>query len=171
MKSTQRPSKPPKQQSQSHNPNPKPNLTPVADEPQEQHQAESQPVPSPADEPPLQSVEPPATASPHHKAQQQSKVQRPSKLHSEKPELLAERFQHVKFLDCDKPVSRIIFECWHCNQGIISEFTGSPVMGEYKGRPSIIQLKVQCPNCEQTAIRLNTGEVLSTTAIPSPWKQ
>ncbi|MBD2560584.1 MULTISPECIES: hypothetical protein [Nostoc] len=28
-----------------------------------------------------------------------------------KPELSAERFQHVRFLDCDKAVNRIIFEC------------------------------------------------------------
>jgi hypothetical protein len=80
-------------------------------------------------------------------------------------------FGHVKFLDCDKPVSRIIFESWHCHQGIISEFRGEPATGEYKGRPSIIQIQVQCPNCGKTAIRLSAGEVLSTTAIPSPWEQ
>jgi hypothetical protein len=33
-------------------------------------------------------------------------------------------------------------------------------MGEYKEHPSLIQLKIQCPNCEQTAIRLTTGQVL-----------
>lgn len=77
----------------------------------------------------------------------------------------------MRFLDCDEPVSRIIFECYHCQQGILSEYTAEPVMGEYKGRPSLIQVKIQCPNCEQTAIRLTTGEVLSTTAIPSPWQQ
>ena len=54
----------------------------------------------------------------------------------------------------------VIFECWHCQQGIVSELTGEPVMGEYFARPSLIQVKVQCPNCEQTAIRLTTGEVL-----------
>ncbi|RCJ37974.1 hypothetical protein A6770_39960 [Nostoc minutum NIES-26] len=102
--------------------------------------------------------------------EQAYKSQKASKPHTQKPEL-PERFQHVKFLDCDKPVSRIIFECWHCFQGILCEYTGEPAIGEYKGRPSIIQIPVQCPNCEKTAIRLNTGEVLSTTAIPSPWKQ
>ncbi|MDZ8263610.1 hypothetical protein [Nostoc sp. ChiQUE01b] len=86
-------------------------------------------------------------------------------------ELSPEKCQHVRFLDCDEAVGRIIFECWHCQQGILSQYTGKPVMGEYKGRPSPIQLKIQCPNCEQTAIRLTTGEVLSTTAIPSPWQQ
>ncbi|WP_277883383.1 hypothetical protein [Nostoc flagelliforme] len=44
-------------------------------------------------------------------------------------------------------------------------------MGEYEGRPSLTQVKIQCLNCEQTAIRLTTKEVLSTTAIPSPWQQ
>ncbi|WP_375512768.1 hypothetical protein [uncultured Nostoc sp.] len=87
------------------------------------------------------------------------------------PELPPEKCQHVRFLNCNEPVSRIIFECWHCQQGVLSEYTGEPVMGEYKGRPSLIQLKIQCPNCEQTAIRLTTGEVVSTTAIPSPWQQ
>lgn len=88
-----------------------------------------------------------------------------------KSELSAERFQHVRLLDCDQALSRIIFECYHCQQGILSEYTGEPVMGEYKGRPSLIQVKIQCPNCEQTAIKLTTGEVLSTTAIRSPWQQ
>ncbi|RCJ42012.1 hypothetical protein A6770_35550 [Nostoc minutum NIES-26] len=89
----------------------------------------------------------------------------------EEPELPPECCQHVQFLDCNKEVGRIIFECYHCQQGIISEYTGEPVMGEYKGRPSVIQVKIRCPNCEQTAIKLNTGEVLSITAIPSPWRQ
>jgi predicted RNA-binding Zn-ribbon protein involved in translation (DUF1610 family) len=53
----------------------------------------------------------------------------------------------------------VVFECWHCQQGIISEYTGEPMMGEYFGHPSLIQVKVQCPNCEQTAIRLTTGWV------------
>ncbi|MCC5599848.1 hypothetical protein LC586_11545 [Nostoc sp. CHAB 5714] len=46
-------------------------------------------------------------------------IERPSKLPKRlspesrrvKPELSAEWFQHVRFLDCDKAVSRIIFEC------------------------------------------------------------
>lgn len=44
-------------------------------------------------------------------------------------------------------------------------------MSEYKGRPSIIQVKIKCPNCKQMAIRLITGEVLLTKVIPSPWQQ
>lgn len=44
-------------------------------------------------------------------------------------------------------------------------------MGEYKEHPSLIKVKVQYPNCEQTGIRFKTGEVISTTAIPSPWQQ
>ncbi|WP_375466844.1 hypothetical protein [uncultured Nostoc sp.] len=92
-------------------------------------------------------------------------------LRDDDEELPPERCQHIQFMDCDKQVGRVILECWHCHQGIISEYTGEPVMGEYKGHPSLIQVKVQCPNCEQTAIRLTTGQVLSITAIPSPWQQ
>ncbi|WP_313954977.1 hypothetical protein [Nostoc sp. FACHB-145] len=44
-------------------------------------------------------------------------------------------------------------------------------MGEYKGRSSITPVNFECPNCGKTAIKLTTGEVLSTTAIPSPWKE
>jgi hypothetical protein len=105
------------------------------------------------------------------KSPQQPKQQGQLTKSDEEEELPPERCQHIQFLDCDKQVGRVIFECWHCQQGIICEYTGSAVMGEYFGRPSLIQLKIQCPNCEQTAIRLTTGEVLSTTAIPSPWQQ
>lgn len=108
---------------------------------------------------------------PDDESAQQSKPQRSPESHRVKPELSPERFQYMRFLDCDEPVSRIIFECYHCQQGILSEYTGEPVMGEYKGRPSLIQIKIQCSNCEQTAIKLTTGEVLSTTAILSPWQQ
>ncbi len=89
----------------------------------------------------------------------------------EEPELPPSPCQHMQFLDCNLEVGRVIFECYHCKQGMISEYTGDPVMGEYKGRPSVIFTKVKCPNCEQTAIRLEAREVLSTTAIPSPWQQ
>jgi hypothetical protein len=105
------------------------------------------------------------------KSPQQSKQQGQLTKSDEEEELAPERCQHIQFLDCDKQVGRVVFECWHCQQGIICEYTGEAVMGEYFGRPSLIQLKIQCPNCEQTAIRLTTGEVLSTTAIPSPWQQ
>ncbi|MBD2416035.1 hypothetical protein FACHB389_34700 [Nostoc calcicola FACHB-389] len=90
---------------------------------------------------------------------------------SEEPELPPEPCQHMQFLDCNSEVGRVIFECYHCKQGIISEYTGEPVMGEYKGRPSVIFTKGKCPNCEQTAIRLQAREVLSITVIPSPWQQ
>jgi len=67
--------------------------------------------------------------------------------------------QHIKVLDCNQPVSRVIFECWHCRQGILSEvdITSSQF------------LEVPCPNCGKTGIRLMAGKILSTTAIPSPW--
>ncbi|MDZ8140092.1 MAG: hypothetical protein RM049_33185 [Nostoc sp. DedQUE04] len=197
MKSTERLPKPPKQQPKPNNPSPKLDL--VAYKPVDKQQPISQPGITPIDEPP--SVEQPAQAEvirlvrsktnaaekPQHleksKAKRTSADKRKSKLpqqpkqqgqltkSDEEEELAPERCQHIQFLDCDKQVGGVIFECWHCQQGIISEFTGEPVMGEYKGRPSLVQLKIQCPNCEQTAIRLTTGQVLSTTVIPSPWQQ
>ncbi|MEA5504993.1 hypothetical protein VB735_18155 [Halotia wernerae UHCC 0503] len=155
MKSTQRPSKPPKQQPKNNEPNPKPEF--ITDQPVEEPQEVSQPTPS---------NEPQAAIS-----QQKNDFQKQPKPQLGESQQRSEHFQHIQFLDCDKPVGRIIFECYHCQQGILSEFTGEPVMGEYKGHPSAIQVKIQCPNCEQTAIRLTTGKVLSTTAIPSPWQQ
>ncbi|WP_242054222.1 hypothetical protein [Nostoc sp. FACHB-888] len=197
MKSTQRPSKRPLPQAESNDQSPKLDL--VAYRPVKKQQPTSQPDITPSVD--LPSVEQPAQAEviplvrsktnaaekPQHleksKAKRTSADKRKSKLpqqpkqqgqltkSDEEEELAPERCQHIQFLDCDKQVGRVVFECWHCQQGIISEFTGEPVMGEYKGHPSLIQVKVQCPNCEQTAIRLTTGQVVSTTAIPSPWQQ
>ncbi|MBW4689223.1 MAG: hypothetical protein KME40_30045 [Komarekiella atlantica HA4396-MV6] len=215
MKSTQRPSKPPKQQPKSNNPKPdlvayKPaEQSPVTSEPdftssneplqtelqaitddkplQVEAQIEQQAMPlakfsinaddqplqvglrAIADEKPLPSGKgkayPRARKSdspPQHKQRQFEP--------REEEELPPENCQHMQFMDCDKPVGRVVFECWHCQQGIISEFTGEPVIGEYKGRPSVVLAKVQCPSCGETAIRLSALEVLSTTAIASPWK-
>ncbi|MEH1771048.1 MAG: hypothetical protein ACYTXE_32770 [Nostoc sp.] len=197
MKSTERSPKPPKQQPKPNYPSPKLDL--VAYKPVEKQQSASQPDITPSVD--LPSVEQPAQAEvisplrsktnaaekPQHleksKAERASTDNKKSKLpqQSKQPgqftksddeeELPPERCQHIQFLDCNSLVGRVIFECYHCQQGIVSEYTGEPVMGEYKGRPSLIQLKIQCPNCEQTAIRLTTGQVLSTTAIPSPWQQ
>lgn len=196
MKSTEQSPKPPKQQSKPNDQSPKLDL--VAYKPVEKQQPTSQPGITPSDD--LPSVEQPVPAEviplmskmnaaekPQHleksKAKRTSANKRKSKLpqqpkqqgqltkSDEEEELPPERCQHIQFLDCDKQLGRVILECWHCQQGIISEFTGEPVMGEYKGHPSLIQVKVQCPNCEQTAIRLTTGQVVSTTAIPSPWQQ
>jgi hypothetical protein len=88
----------------------------------------------------------------------------------EEEELPPENCQHMQFMDCYKPVGRVVFECWHCKQGIVSEFGGEPAMGEYKGRPSVVLAKLQCPSCGETGIKLNAEKVLSTTAISSPWK-
>ncbi|MBO3463018.1 hypothetical protein G7B40_041075 [Aetokthonos hydrillicola Thurmond2011] len=85
------------------------------------------------------------------------------------PELPPEKCQHVRILDADKPVQRVFYECYHCFQGLVSECSGKPVIEEFKGRPSVRELKVKCPNCGETAIKLMTAKVLSTTAIPSPW--
>ncbi|WP_096595195.1 hypothetical protein [Calothrix sp. NIES-2098] len=70
-------------------------------------------------------------------------------------------FQHIKILDCNKPVSRIIFECWHCKQGLLSEVESQA--------PTF--LEVTCPSCGRTALRLTASKVLSTTPISSPWGQ
>ncbi|BAZ32237.1 hypothetical protein NIES4074_47390 [Cylindrospermum sp. NIES-4074] len=74
-------------------------------------------------------------------------------------ELQPRQCQHVRFFDCDKPVIRVIYECWHCKQGLLSEVEGlSPE-----------QIEIPCPTCGRAAIRLMPKKVLSTTAIPSPW--
>jgi hypothetical protein len=195
MKSTERSPKLPKQELKLNDQSPKLDL--VAYKPVEKQQPTSQPDITPSDD--LPSVEQPAQAEviplvrsktnaaekPQHleksKAKRTSADKRKSKLpqqpkqqgqltkSDEEEELPPEPCQHMQFLDCNSEVGRVIFECYHCKQGIISEYTGDPVMGEYKGRPSVIFTKVKCPNCEQTAIRLQAREVLSTTAIPSPW--
>ncbi|MBR8835920.1 MAG: hypothetical protein DSM106950_18340 [Stigonema ocellatum SAG 48.90 = DSM 106950] len=85
------------------------------------------------------------------------------------PALPPEKCQHIKIVDCDQPVQRVFYECYNCRQGLISECTGKPLLEEYKGRLQEQQIPVRCPTCFKTAIRLITGEVLSTTAIPSPW--
>ncbi|AUB43060.1 hypothetical protein COO91_09216 (plasmid) [Nostoc flagelliforme CCNUN1] len=197
MKSTKRSPKPPKQELKPNDQSQK--LDFVAYKPVEKQQPTSQPDITPSDDlpsleqpaqaeviPPLKS-KPNAVEKPQHlekskaertsgdkrksKSPQQSKQQGQLTKGDDEQELPPERCQHIQFLDCNSSVGRIIFECYHCQQGIISEYIGEPVMGEYKGHPSLIQVKVQCPNCEQTAIRLTTGQVLSTTAIPSPWQE
>ncbi len=85
------------------------------------------------------------------------------------PELPPEKCQHIRILDVNKPVQRVFYECYHCLQGLVSECSGEPVMEEYKGRQQPKEISVKCPNCEKGAIKLITGKVISTTAIPSPW--
>ena len=85
------------------------------------------------------------------------------------PELPPEKCQHIRILDVDKPVQSVFYECYHCLQGLVSECSGKPTTEEYKGRLQEKQIQVECPTCEKSAIRLITGKVLSTTAIPSPW--
>ncbi|AFY47740.1 hypothetical protein Nos7524_1879 [Nostoc sp. PCC 7524] len=76
------------------------------------------------------------------------------------PDNETRNFQHVKILDCNQPVHRVIYECWHCKQGLLSEVEGV----------SSQVLDVPCPNCGRTAIKLMANQVISTTAIPSPWQ-
>lgn len=68
--------------------------------------------------------------------------------------------QHIKVLNCNDPVSRVIFECWHCKQGILSEVDVT----------SSQFLEIICPNCGKTGLRLMADKILSTTPIPSPWQ-
>ncbi|MBD2505508.1 hypothetical protein [Anabaena azotica] len=83
------------------------------------------------------------------------KPYKPKKVETETP-----KFQHVKILDCNLPVNRVIFECWHCQQGLLCEVeTLTTDLTE-----------VSCPTCSKTAIRLSASKVLSTTPIPSPWQ-
>ncbi|WP_341531311.1 hypothetical protein WKK05_36900 (plasmid) [Nostoc sp. UHCC 0302] len=173
MKSTQRPSK--SQQPKSSNQIPEFHPTPADDKLLGELTTEQQPGHASVDENPSEplKVEPQAAGKRNKKkidSPPATKPYIPFQDRPEEPELPPEPCQHVQFLDCNSEVGRIIFECYHCKQGIISEYTGQPVMGEYKGRPSVILAKVKCPNCEQTAIRLQAREVISTTAIPSPWR-
>ena len=180
MKSTERLPKPPKQsQLQSHDESPKSDSTIVgdnivSDESQSQASTEHQPDPAPISNETISArpVEPQQPTRPNNQELEQKpkiRLQQSNERHSNYKESPPDHFQHIKFLDCDKPVNRILFECWHCKQGIISEYSGEPAIGEFKGRPSVILVKVKCPACEQTAIRLSAKKVISTTAIPSPW--
>lgn len=69
--------------------------------------------------------------------------------------------QHVRILDCNQPVSRIFYECYHCKQGLLTES---------ESKNPITEVDVKCPSCGRTAIRLLTNTVISTTPIPSPWQ-
>lgn len=177
MKSTERPSKTSEKQGPKLNGQiSKFSPTPADDKLPEELTTGQQPGHAPVEEKPLEppKVEPQVTGKRNKKKidlPPATKPYIPFQDRPEEPELPPEPCQHTQFLDCNSEVGRVIFECYHCQQGIISEYTGEPVMGEYKGRPSVIFTKVKCPNCEQTAIRLQVREVLSTTAIPSPWQQ
>ncbi|WP_017318679.1 hypothetical protein [Mastigocladopsis repens] len=76
------------------------------------------------------------------------------------PEPVPQPCQHIKILDCNKPISRVFYECYHCRQGLLTEC---------KGHLPVQELKLPCPTCGKTAIYLVANEVLSTTTIPSPW--
>jgi uncharacterized CHY-type Zn-finger protein len=84
----------------------------------------------------------------------------------EKPKLYVEPppqpCQHIRILDCDKPITRMFYECYHCHQGLLSECNGLPPVQD---------LDVRCPTCGKIAIRLVAQEVISTTPIPSPWEK
>lgn len=138
MKSTQRPFKPPKpQEPKSSAPPLKSDLTPVNNE---ELNFQQEPVHAHVEEKLLEppKVEPQVAGKRNKKKIDLSPATKPHipfQDRSEKPELPPELCQHMQFLDCNSEVGRVIFECSHCLQGIISEYTGDPVMSEYKGRP------------------------------------
>jgi len=70
-----------------------------------------------------------------------------------------DKFQHIKIIDCNQPVSRVICECWHCLQGLLIQVEALPPQ----------YLEAECPTCGKCAIRLQGNQVISTTPIPSPW--
>ncbi len=84
---------------------------------------------------------------------------KPFKSKDEDEEPIPRRCQHLKILDCNQPIHRLFYECWHCQQGLLSEVEVQP--------PE--QLEIPCPTCGRPAIRIVAKKVLSTTAIPSPW--
>ncbi|WP_292846176.1 hypothetical protein [Nostoc sp. NMS8] len=176
MKSTEPPSKTPKKEEpKSNNQISKIDPTPADDKLPKELTTGQQPDHAPVEEKPMKppKIQPQVTGKPNKKkidSPPATKPHIPFQDPPEEPELPPEPCQHMQFLDCNSEIGRVIFECYHCNSGIISEYTGDPVMGEYKGRPSVIFTKVKCPNCEQTAIRLQARQVLSITAIPSPWQ-
>lgn len=90
---------------------------------------------------------------------QKPKLQKPRPIAPK--ELEPRPCQHIRILDCDKPISRVFYECYYCQQGLLSECNKVPPIRE---------IAVICPNCGRTAIELLAQEVVSTTAIPSPWK-
>ncbi|NMG11610.1 hypothetical protein [Brasilonema sp. UFV-L1] len=91
---------------------------------------------------------------------QEQKPSYPKPYKPKRQEASPQPCQHVKILDCNKPISRVFFECYHCRQGLLTECKGDSAVQEFK---------VPCPTCGKTAIYLMTSEIISTTAIPSPW--
>jgi hypothetical protein len=193
MKSTQRPSKPPKPP-KPNNPNPKLDL--VAIRPAEQPPITLQPDPAPAlealpDEPQAITTEPPQAQAqvetkaltvkplpletgkpkPRERRLDDSPKPKPRQFEScEEEELPPQQCQRMKFTDCDKEVGRVIYECYHCLTELVSEYKGSPVLEEFRGRRKEKAIEVECLNCGKSAIRLSVKEVISTVIIASPWE-
>ncbi|MBW4617694.1 MAG: hypothetical protein KME21_31795 [Desmonostoc vinosum HA7617-LM4] len=189
MKSRKRPSKLPKP----NNSNPKLDL--VAIRPAEKQQVASGPDPAPALEPLPDEPQAITDKEPQAEPQPQAKViihkppsieqgeeyttpkksgdtpkpkQRQFTESNDEEELPPQQCQKMQFLDCDKSVGRVIYECWHCLTGLVSEYTGSPVVEEFRGRKKEKAIEVECPNCGKSAIRLSVKEVISTEAFASP---
>ncbi len=90
-------------------------------------------------------------------------IERPKRREAsdDQQELPPSKCQKMVFLDCDKPVRRVIFECYHCRQGIIAQCHSDG---------NLQRLEPACPHCGKSAIRLEATEVFGITAISSPWQ-
>lgn len=110
------------------------------------------------------SSEPKSESKPESKSEPNSESKSESKPSFSKPKLYVEPdptpSQHIRVLECNKEISRIFYECYHCKQGFLIECQGTPPLQD---------MDVKCSNCGKTAIKLLTNKVISTTAIPSPW--
>ncbi|GAB1540021.1 hypothetical protein NUACC21_26900 [Scytonema sp. NUACC21] len=69
--------------------------------------------------------------------------------------------QHIRLLDVDKPEGRVICECWHCKEGMLIQHQREPQQEE---------IRVTCPHCGRTGIKLQVAKILSVIPIPSPWQ-
>ncbi|WP_225912263.1 hypothetical protein [Nostoc flagelliforme] len=122
MKSTKRPPKP--QQPKLKHPSSKPEQIPAANQSEgESLNVTDEPIELTPDAQEAINITLLSDRSSADNSSQPFQGQRTSKPRVENSEY-SERFQHVRFIDCDKAVRRIIFECWHCQQGILCEFTG-----------------------------------------------
>lgn len=136
MKSSERPSKTPEKQEPKLNGQiSKFSPTPADDKLAEELTTEPQPVNEKPMKPPKVKQQVTGKRNKKKDSPPATKPYIPFQDRPEEPELPPSPCQHMQFLDCNSEVGRVIFECYHCKQGIISEYTGDPVMGEYKGRP------------------------------------
>lgn len=70
--------------------------------------------------------------------------------------------QHIRIQGCNESVRNIIYECYKCQQGLLTECSNTGKLQD---------VDVECPTCGKIAIKLTAvGKILSTTSIVSPWQ-